>query len=77
MNVFDTLPDNFFSPLASLNKHIYLKALFVIHKCFQYDWRLKKEDLVYVIADEMMSDANFFSFNDEGDVDLHLKLTRV
>ena len=67
MSLFDTLPDNFFSPLSSANKRIYLKALFVLHKRFKNDWRIKKDELVYVLADALSSDASYFSFSEEGE----------
>lgn len=67
MDLFDIIPDNFFSPLASTNKRTYLKALFVLHRQFKFDWRIKKEELVYVLADALSSDASYFSFNEEGE----------
>lgn len=50
----------------SSNKRIYLKALFVLHKRFTVAWRIKKDELVHVLADELANEADLFAFDEEG-----------
>jgi hypothetical protein len=52
MRLFNIIPENFFSILASTNKHIYLRALFSLRKAYQTETFLLKKDLVvYLISD--------------------------
>jgi len=52
MNLFEVIPENLFSVLASKNKEIYLDALFVIHRAYKQEMFIKKDELVtMLIAD--------------------------
>lgn len=53
MNLFDILPENLFSILASPNKKIYINALFVIREVFSQEMSLPKESIAIAIASKM------------------------
>ncbi|WP_028308245.1 Wadjet anti-phage system protein JetA family protein [Desulfitibacter alkalitolerans] len=46
MQFFDIYPENFFAVFSSLNKRIYIEALFVIRHAYQHTPVISKEDLV-------------------------------
>lgn len=45
MNLFDKIPENLFSILASKNKGIYIDALFVVKESFKYELNVTRSDL--------------------------------
>ncbi|MBM7583210.1 hypothetical protein JOD02_002088 [Caldicoprobacter guelmensis] len=53
MHLFDVLPQNLFSILASKNKHIYADALFVLRKAFRQEMTIKKEDLISMLISNL------------------------
>lgn len=53
MNLFDILPENLFSILASPNKKIYINALFVIREVFSQEMSIPREGLAISIASKM------------------------
>lgn len=53
MNLFDILPKNFFSILASPNKKIYINALFVIREVFAQEMSIPRDGLAIAIASKM------------------------
>lgn len=60
--LFDQIPDRFFSILASRNKKIYAQALFVLHDAFREELEIRREDLIARLIDSMDSvimDADF------------------
>lgn len=53
MNLFDVIPENLFSILASPNKKIYVNALFVIRECFAQEMSLPKDEVAIAITSKM------------------------
>lgn len=53
MNLFDILPENLFSILASPNKRIYINALFVIKERFSQEMSLPKDEVAIAITSKM------------------------
>lgn len=53
MHLFDVLPQNLFSILASKNKYIYADALFVLRKAFRQEMTIKKDDLVSMLISNL------------------------
>lgn len=49
MGLFNIIPDNFFSILASKNKEIYLDALFVLRKAYKAQMMIKREELISML----------------------------
>ena len=46
MNLFERVPENFFSILASKNKELYVDALMLLHKSFQYDLNIETSNYI-------------------------------
>ena len=46
MNLFERVPENFFSILASKNKELYVDALMLLHKLFQYELNIETSDFI-------------------------------
>lgn len=46
MNLFDTIPGNFFSVLASGNKELYVDALMLLNQMFKYDLNIRVDDYI-------------------------------
>ena len=44
MNLFEIIPGNFFSVLSSKNKELYVDALMLLHKLFQYELNIETSD---------------------------------
>jgi len=53
MHLFDVLPENLFSILASKNKYIYVDALFVLRKAFRQEMNIKKDDLIAMLISNL------------------------
>lgn len=53
MNLFDILPENLFSILASPNKRIYIDALFVIKELFSQEMSMPKDEVAIAITSKM------------------------
>lgn len=70
--LFDTLPDNFFSILASKNKEIYAMALVVLYRSLQSDeMSIKKDDYIRMLKETATDLVMNFDFSEEnGDDDL-------
>lgn len=46
MNLFETIPGNFFSILSSKNKEIYVDALMLLHRLFQNELNIETSDFI-------------------------------
>lgn len=46
MAVFDILPSKFFSVLVSINREIYVEALLLLHRMFQFELNIKVDDFI-------------------------------
>ena len=53
MNLFDKIPENFFSILVSKNKNIYLGALMVLKNAFDQEMAISKENMVSRLINEL------------------------
>ena len=53
MKLFDIIPQNLFSILASPNREIYVNSLFVIRKAFKQEMSIRKDDLVSMLISNM------------------------
>ena len=69
MNLFDILPENLFSVLASPNKKIYINALFVIRECFEQEMSIPKEGVAIAIASKMENELFQIEEEEDNDVD--------
>jgi len=70
MKLFEVLPQNLFSILASKNKTIYIEALFVLRKAFKQEMSIKRTDLVAMLIanlDEMMLEIDLSEDEISGD----------
>ncbi len=64
MNLFNTIPSNFFSVLASRNKEIYVDALMLLHQLFRYELNIEVSDyLSSLIA--LIEDRSFVLEEDD------------
>lgn len=67
MKLFQLIPDNLFSILASKNKKVYIEALFVLRKAFKQEMVISKTDLVAMLIanlDEMIMDLDLSEENE-------------
>lgn len=46
MNLFEKIPENFFSILVSKNKDLYIQALFVLREAFKQEMIISKDNLI-------------------------------
>ena len=66
MNLFEKLPDNFFSILSSRNKNVYGIALVTLYEALtMYRTRIRKVDYIDLLKSKSPDDVNNLSFEDE------------
>lgn len=53
MNLFDIIPENLFSVLASKNKKTYITALLIIKDCYKQEMSMPKDEVAVTIASKM------------------------
>lgn len=73
MNLFDRIPDKFFTILASSKKELYVQALFVLRDAFQSELQIRRDDLLAQLTDSLekgIMDADFTEEAEEEDVDI-------
>jgi hypothetical protein len=46
MNLFETIPEKFFSLLASKNRELYFDALMLLHRMFQHELNIETSDFI-------------------------------
>lgn len=68
MNLFDIIPENLFSILASKNKRIYIDALFVIRECFKQEMAIPKEEVATLLISKLEDEIINIEV-EEGDTD--------
>lgn len=77
MNLFDRIPENIFSVLASKNKRIYFNTLMTIREAFKIHLVIERDDLVNMIVSVLENDMElYFEPEDEEEIlirDLHDK----
>lgn len=70
MHLFDTLPENFFSILASKNKDIYAMALVVLYNSLESDeMSIKKDDYLRMLKEKENDLVMHLDITDEGSED--------
>ena len=65
MNLFDKIPDNFFSILASPNKRLYIDALFVLGEAFKQEMTISKENIISRLINSLEEEINKENFSEE------------
>ena len=65
MNLYDVIPENLFSLLASKNKGLYDKTLFVLLEAFKQHLKISKDELVSMIISRLDDDILAADFSDE------------
>lgn len=66
MSLFQIVPDNFFSVLASQNKEIYLLALMVLRRCYRSELSIRKADYITALTEELINRSIDLAPEDEG-----------
>jgi len=66
MNIFDLIPQELFSILASPNKAVYADALLVLYDAFQENLKIPKDTLYTMIRSRLENALVYSSFDDEG-----------
>ncbi len=65
MNLFNIIPENFFSILASPNRNVYLSALVVLHRCYRAELSIRKTDYIAELIAELNRANLIFEVEDE------------
>ncbi len=65
MDLYEVIPENLFSILASKNKGLYVKALFVLLDAFKQHLKISKDELVSMISARLDDDIISADFSDE------------
>lgn len=65
MNLFDKIPQEFFSILVSKNKNIYIDALFVLREAFKQEMSISKDNIIARLINNLEEDFNREDFSDE------------
>jgi len=66
MSLFQIIPENFFSILASQNKEIYLLALMVLRRCYRQELSIRKTDYIAELTGELNQRSFDLAPEDEG-----------
>lgn len=81
MKLFQILPANLFSILASKNREIYVEALFVLRRAFKQEMSINKADLVAMLIanlEEMMLKLDLAEENDaEADAEVEVEVEEM
>ena len=65
MNIFDKIPENFFSILVSKNKNIYIDALFVLREAFKQEMTISKENIISRLINNLEEEFYKEDFSEE------------
>ncbi len=65
MSLYDVVPENLFSVLASKNKGLYVNTLFVLLEAFKLHLRISKDELVSMIVSKLESDIVSADFSED------------
>lgn len=65
--LFDHIPENLFSILASANKKLYIEALFVLRKAFKIELVIRRTDLIAMLIDSLETSIRQADFTEEGE----------
>lgn len=67
MSLYDEIPEGLFSILASKNKGLYSKALFVVFEAFNCKLKIRKDELVSMLESKLEDDIYSADLDDELD----------
>ena len=65
MNLFDKIPENFFSILVSKNKNIYIDALFVLREAFKQEMKISRENIISRLINNLEEEFYKEDFSEE------------
>ncbi len=65
MNIFEVVPENFFSILVSKNKNVYIDALFVLKDVYEQEMKLPKDDVIARLMNRLEEELNQEDFSEE------------
>ncbi|MCH5193723.1 MAG: hypothetical protein J1F11_07160 [Oscillospiraceae bacterium] len=65
MNLYDVIPENLFSVLASKNKGLYVKTLFVLLEAFKLHLKISKDDLISMIISKLEDEIIMADFSED------------
>ncbi len=65
MNLFDKIPENFFSILVSKNKNIYIEALFVLGEAFKQEMFISRENIIARLINNLEESFNREDFSED------------
>lgn len=65
MSLYDIIPENLFSVLASKNKGLYCNALFVVLDSFKAHLKIPKDEMTLMIQSQLEKDIDTADFDDE------------
>lgn len=64
-NLFDIIPESFFSLLSSQNKFVYFRVLMILRECYQGELRFRRADLVASLIHHMESELMSLALESE------------
>lgn len=65
MDLYNVIPENLFSPLASKNKSLYVKGLFVLLDAFKQQLKILKDELTSMMAAKLENELLYADFSEE------------
>lgn len=65
LNLYDVIPENLFSVLASKNKGLYVKTLFVLLEAFKLHLKISKDDLISMIISKLEDEIIIADFSED------------
>jgi len=67
MNLFETIPENFFSILSSKNRVLYFDALMLLHHMFQRELNIEKSDFISALVG--LLENRFYEIEDDDEIE--------
>ncbi len=67
MNIFDKIPENFFSILVSKNKNIYIDSLFILREAFKQEMTISKENIIARLINNLEEEFYKEDFSEDDD----------
>ena len=68
MNIFDKIPENFFSILASPKKELYVEALFVLGEAYKQEMSIPKENIISRLINNLEEEISQEDFSEEEEI---------
>lgn len=75
MNLYDVVPENLFSILASKNKNLYVKSLFVLLEAFKKQLQISKLTITTMISSTLEDEILSADFSDENLLDSEISFS--